>query len=96
MGIDAETDNRFDMLTNNYVNYLFYQYSDFLLSKGLPTISIKHSKIVEDYVAIEKIQNRIWQYLIKSLISRVEEENNDFRLKTKKDLGLLKQNRKKL
>ena len=92
MGIDAETDNRFDMLTNNNVNYLFYQYSDFLLSKDLPTISIKHSKIVEDYVAIEKIQNRIWQYLIKSLISRVEEVNNDFRLKTEKDLGLLKKN----
>ena len=83
--IDAETDDRFDMLTNKNVKYFFYQYNDFLLSKNLPTISIRHSKIVEDYVAIEEIQNINWQYLIESLISRIEEENNDFRLKTKKE-----------
>ena len=83
--IDAETNDRFDMLTNKNVKYFFYQYNDFLLSKNLPTISIRHSKTVEDYVAIEEIQNINWQYLIESLISRVEEENNDFRLKTKKE-----------
>ena len=38
----------------------------------------------------KKIQNRNWKYLIESSISRVEEENSDFRLKTKKGLGLLK------
>ena len=90
MGIDAETDDRFDILTNKSVKYLFYRYNDFLLSKNLPTISIRHSKIVENYVAIKEIQNRNCQYLIKSLISRVEEENNDFILKTIKDSGLLK------
>ena len=36
-GIDAEADDRFDMLTNKNVKYLFYGYNDFLLSKGLPT-----------------------------------------------------------
>ena len=38
----------------------------------------------------KKIQNRNWKYLIEFSISRVEEENSDFRLKTKKGLGLLK------
>ena len=71
MGIDVETDNRFDMLTNKNVKYLFYRYNDFLLSKNLPTISIRHSKIFENYNAVEEIQSRSWQYLIKSLISRV-------------------------
>ena len=53
IGIDAEADNRFDMLMNKNAEYLFYRYNDFLLSKNLQTISIRHSKIVEDYVATE-------------------------------------------
>ena len=44
MGINAETDNRFDMLTNKNVKYLFYRYNDFLLSKNLSVISIRHGK----------------------------------------------------
>lgn len=34
IGIDAETDNRFNMLMNKNAKYLFYRYNDFLLSKN--------------------------------------------------------------
>lgn len=40
-GIDCETDDMFDMLTNKNAKYFFYWYNDFLLSKSLPTISIR-------------------------------------------------------
>ena len=58
MGIDAETDDRFDMLSNKNVKYLLYRCNDFLLSKNLSTILIRHSEIVEDYVVIEEIHNK--------------------------------------
>lgn len=96
IGIDAETDNRFNMLMNKNAKYLFYRYNDFLLSKNRQTISIRHSKIVEDYVAPVAIQNKKWQYLIESLISRVEDDNQEFRLKTVTELSLLKKNGKKM
>ena len=41
------------------------------------------------------MQNRYWQYLIESLISRVEDEDQEFRLKTKKDSSFLKKMMKK-
>ena len=82
MEIDAKADDRFDMLTNNNVKYLFYWYNDFLLSRNLPIISISHSKIVGDCVAFEEISNRNWQYLIEFLISRVENDTYEFQLKT--------------
>ena len=59
MGIDADTDDRFDILTNKSVKYFFYWYNDFLILKNLPTSSIRYSKIDEDYVAIEEIQLEI-------------------------------------
>ena len=59
MGIDADTDDRFDILTNKSVKYLFYWYNDFLILKNLPTSSIRYSKIDEDYVAMEEIQLEI-------------------------------------
>ena len=66
-----------------------------MLSKSLPTVSIRHSKIVEDYVAIKEIQSRYWQYLIESLISRVENDDQEFRLKTNEDSSFLKKMGKK-
>ena len=94
MGVDSETDDKFDMLTNKIIKYLFYQHIDFLLLKNLPTVLIRDRKIVDDYIAIEEIQNRNWQYLIESLISRVEDENQEFRLKANKDSNLLKKKEK--
>ena len=47
--------DRFDALTNKNVKCLFIRQNDFLLSKDLPTVSIRHSKIFEDRVTLEKI-----------------------------------------
>ena len=90
MEIDAETDNRFNMPTDKDFKYIFYQCNDLLLSKNVATLSIRHSKIVEDYVAIEEIQNRNFQHLIESLICRVENNTYKFQVKTIKEPSLLR------
>ena len=45
---------------------------------------------MEDYAAVEKIQNRNWQYLIELLIVRVEDDSREFQAKTSKESTLLK------
>ena len=87
MEIDAETDNRCNMPTDKDFKYLFYQCNDLLLSKNVATLSIK---IVEDYVAIEEIQNRNFEYLTESLICRVENNTYKFQVKTIKEPSLLR------
>lgn len=45
---------------------------------------------MEDYAAVEKIQNRNWQYLIELLIVRVEDDSREFQAKTNKESTLVK------
>ena len=44
--------------------YLLYRFNDLLESTGQPIILIKHSKVTDDYIAAEEIQNQNWQYFI--------------------------------
>ena len=46
-GIDAETDARFDSLTNKNIKYHFYRYNDFLLSRGLTPSEIRHFLLIK-------------------------------------------------
>ena len=39
-----------------------------LESSGQPIIKIKHSKVTDDYIAAEEIQNQNWQYFIECVI----------------------------
>ena len=60
------------MLANKNIKYLFYRYNDFLLSKSSPTIFSRHTILTENKVVLEELGNRDWQYLIKNLISSIE------------------------
>ena len=64
--------------------------NDFLLSKNLSTISIRHTVKLLRIVAIEEIKNKNLQYLIESLISRVENVTSIYQVKTINESGLLK------
>ena len=66
------------MLANKNVKYLFYRCYGFLLSKSLPTISLRHSKLTENKVVAEELQNSYWQYLIENLISSVKNKKNHY------------------
>ena len=39
-----------------------------LKSTGQPLIKIRHSKVTDDYIASEEIQNQNWQYFIERVI----------------------------
>ena len=47
---------------------LVYCFNDFLKTMSQPTIKIKHSKVTDDYIAAEEIQNQNWQYFIERVI----------------------------
>ena len=88
-GIYADTDTCFDTLTNKNIKYLFYRYNDFLLSRGLSPAEIRHSKLSADGIVMEELQNRNWQYLIESLIYKVEKDRDYYKIKTKKDSEMI-------
>ena len=66
---DAYEKTKFDLLTFKNTKYLVYRFNDFLKTMSQPTISkVKHSKVTDDYIAAEEIQNQNWQYFIERVI----------------------------
>ena len=78
---DADTDAKLDTLTNRYNDYLVY--------KGFDPSPIILTKLSTDEVVMEKFQNRDWQYLIESLIYKVEKEKDYYTIKTTEDSEMI-------
>ena len=57
--INNETVEKFDFFTNKNVKYLFYKFNNYLLFNELNTVPVWHSKINENKIVMEEIQNRI-------------------------------------
>ena len=55
-------------MTFKNTKYLLYRFNNFLESQGQSLIKIKHSKLTDDYVAAEEIQNQNWQYFIERVL----------------------------
>ena len=55
-------------MTFKNTKYLLYRFNDLLESTGQPIILIKHSKVTDDYIAAEEIQNQNWQYFIERVL----------------------------
>ena len=53
----AKQDDKYDVLTNKNSKYLFYKFNDSLATIGELVQAIHRSKITQDDVAIEAIQN---------------------------------------
>ena len=86
---DADADAKLDTLTNKSIKYLFYRYNDYLVYKGFDPSPIIHTKLSTDEVVMEKLQNRDWQYLIESLIYKVEKEKGYYKIKTTEDSEMI-------
>ena len=86
---DADADAKLDTLTNKSIKYLFYRYNDYLVYKGFDPSPIIHTKLSTDEVVMEKLQNRDWQYLIESLIYKVEKEKDYYKIKTTEDSEMI-------
>ena len=67
-GFEAYEKTKLDLLTFKNTKYLLYRFNDLLESTGQPIILIKHSKVTDDYIAAEEIQNQNWQYFIERVI----------------------------
>ena len=55
-------------MTCKNTKYILYRFNDLLEATGQPIILIKHSKVTEDYIATEEIQNQNWQYFIEQVL----------------------------
>ena len=86
---DVDADAKLDALTNKNIKYLFCRYNDYLVYKGFDPSPIIHTKLSTDEVVIEKFQNRDWQYLIESLIHKVEKEKDYYKIKTTEDSEMI-------
>ena len=69
-----------------------------LKSTGQPLIKIRHSKVTDDYIAAEEIQNQNWQYFIEWVIElckskeigKTIEKSEDFLLTTVENVTIAK------
>ena len=65
--IDVKIVDKFDIFMNQNVKSLFYKFNDYLLFRILPTVRVKHSKIVKNEIILKETQNRDLQYLVESV-----------------------------
>ena len=86
---EADADAKLDTLTNKSIKYLFYRYNDYLVYKGFDPSPISHTKLSTDEVVMEKLKNRDWQYLIESLIYKVEKEKDYYKIQTAEDSEMI-------
>ena len=50
------------------LNIYFIDIMIFFISRSLPSVLVRHSKITENKLVLEELQNTSWQYLVDSVI----------------------------
>ena len=60
------------------------------MSRGLEPSNIVHTKLSADEIVMEWLQNKDWQYLIESLIYKVEKDQDYYKIKTVEDSEMIK------
>ena len=88
--IDNETVEKFSLSAHKNVKYLFYKFNDYLLFNGLNTVPVRHSKINENEIVMEEIQNRDSQYLAESVIKLVEHDECHVKTLSKAERKIIK------
>ena len=78
------------MKPSKNVKYLLYKFNDYLLFHGLNIVPVRHSKINENKIVMEEIQNRDWQYLVESVIKLVEHDKSYLKLLPKTERKVIK------
>ena len=64
----CSTKNKVWYFSLKNTKYLAYRFNDFQNSFGKPLIKIRHTLVIDNYLAIEEIQNLNWQYFIECVI----------------------------
>ena len=68
--------DKFEFFLNKNVKYLLHKFNDYLSFINLPTVPVRHSKIVENEIVLKEAQNSDWQCLVESVIKPVENDKN--------------------
>ena len=58
MAIKASDDNKYDMLANKNMKFLFYHFNNFLNSWGLPIQRVRHTIITHDGKGLLELHNQ--------------------------------------
>ena len=66
---DERQKEKLDILSDRNIKYLFYRFNDQLKFNGKNVKKIKHSKISNNYLAAQHIQNNNWQYFVEKILS---------------------------
>ena len=90
------------LLTQKNTKYLPYHFNDTLKSTGQSLIKIRHSKVTDDYIAAEEIQNQNWQYFTERVmklckskeIGKTIKQSEDFLLTTVENVTIAKKSYK--
>ena len=101
-GYDSYAKTEFALLTLRNTKYLVYRFNDWLKSTGQPLLNIRHSKVTDDYLVAEEIQNQNWQYFIERVIEVCKskeigstiKKSEDFLLTTVENVTLAKKSYK--
>ena len=97
-GYDSYAKTKFALLTLRNTKYLVFHFNDWLKWTGQPLLKIRHSKVTDDYLAAEEIQNQNWQYFIERVIEVCKskeiasniKKSEDFLLTTVENVTLAK------
>ena len=88
--IGNETVKKVDFFAYRNVKYLFYKFSNYLLFSGLNTVPVRHSKVNENKIVVEEIENRDLQYLVESVIRLVEHNKSHLKPLPKAERKIIK------
>ena len=87
--IDSETADRYDLLTNKNVKHLFDRYNSLLISRNIPSVFVRPSKITENKIVLEELKNTSWQYFVDSVIIATERKK-DLKATKEKETEIVK------
>ena len=68
---------------------MFYRYNDYLVYKGFEPSPAIQTKLSPDEAVMEKLQNRDRQYLVESVIYKVEKGKDYYKIKTAEDSKMI-------
>ena len=88
--LDNETAEKFDLFAHKNVKYLFCKFNYYLLFNVLNTVPVRHSRINENEIVMEEIQNRDWQYLVESVIKLVQNDKTHLKPLPKAERKIIK------
>ena len=82
--LDSYQKTKLDALTDKNSKFLFYHFNDILEQRSQEPKPVRHSAVTDNNIALEKIENQNWQYLIESILEVCKSNNNNEAIQIKK------------